>query len=422
MAAGAPNLDQSWGVRVPREWSGDIVAGQAGWYNAPGEAGLLRYWDGSVWTGHRQPIPAPQPPVPVVEPTPVVESVPSEPDWSMDQFEKQFHQPATPASDFSDPFGVTPGAFPTAPATSAIPVMPAADWTQPSPATSFGSPLPQAPVLEAQPLQESPLAFSPPPLAADHPGSLAAAPAPFAMPAAETPVEPVSLANAPAPAPEAPMAAPAFAMPATGNATFDRFVHVAEEFAESSQTRGVAEELGGAALAADGIVGFGRKRKSILAAVKGMGTGIVFIAIGLGLMFFAGQSSTPAAGQIKTVGIITNLNTSGGACDPTARFAGQGGSYQANAGISVSPCPFQLGEAVDVVYTASDPASTGHIAVPNAISQYFFLIPILGGIVFIASLITFIVRAGSIVGGIALIRDGNKRRRRSTATAPTQAQ
>ena len=40
------------------------MATQAGWYNAPGEPGLLRYWSGEAWTEHRQPVPAS---VPVVE-------------------------------------------------------------------------------------------------------------------------------------------------------------------------------------------------------------------------------------------------------------------------------------------------------------------------------------------------------------------
>jgi hypothetical protein len=46
------------------------MAAQAGWYESPGEPGMLRYWNGEAWTDHRQPKPASAPPVavPVLEP------------------------------------------------------------------------------------------------------------------------------------------------------------------------------------------------------------------------------------------------------------------------------------------------------------------------------------------------------------------
>jgi hypothetical protein len=80
---------------------------QAGWYSAPGEPGMLRYFNGERWTDHRQPAPeaesaplAVSPTVPTEARTPVAslpELRPSSPSVmtfaiSMDEYEKQFEQ------------------------------------------------------------------------------------------------------------------------------------------------------------------------------------------------------------------------------------------------------------------------------------------------------------------------------------------
>jgi hypothetical protein len=70
---------------------------------------------------------------------------------------------------------------------------------------------------------------------------------------------------------------------------------------------------------------------------------------------------------------------------------------------------------VDIFYSPADPGTDGHIVIGSGISQYAWAIPLLGALLFIGSLVTFIVRAGSIAGGIALVRDGNKRSKRTAA-------
>ncbi|HEY4270276.1 MAG TPA: DUF2510 domain-containing protein [Galbitalea sp.] len=44
---------------------------QAGWYNAPSEQGFVRFWNGTAWTEHRQPLPQPVPEVPAIPVVPV---------------------------------------------------------------------------------------------------------------------------------------------------------------------------------------------------------------------------------------------------------------------------------------------------------------------------------------------------------------
>ena len=99
---------------------------QAGWYSAPGEAGMLRYFNGERWTDHRQPAPEPEPAPFAAQATAATEARASFADLpelrqtssslvtsaiSMDEYEKQFEQLARaqfalePATSFA-PLGV----------------------------------------------------------------------------------------------------------------------------------------------------------------------------------------------------------------------------------------------------------------------------------------------------------------------------
>jgi hypothetical protein len=92
-----------------------------------------------------------------------------------------------------------------------------------------------------------------------------------------------------------------------------------------------------------------------------------------------------------------------------ARFAVDGTSYTARSRAGISPCPVGLGQNVDIVYSAKDPASTARVQIGTSLAQFAWLIPVLGGLLFLASLFTFVVRAGSVAAGIALVRDGRRR-------------
>lgn len=182
--------------------------------------------------------------------------------------------------------------------------------------------------------------------------------------------------------------------------------------AQSPHTEGLGEELGGAALAADGLIGFGRNRTGIFGALKGIGTGFVIVVLGLAIMAFMGANNTAKAGEVTGTGIVTSLgSTSGNSCTPVARFAVAGKSYTADSSIGILPCPVGLGQSVNVIYSSADPASDARVEMGTSVTQFLWLVPVLGGVVFLSSLFTFIVRAGSIAGGIALVRDGRKRRK-----------
>ena len=75
-------LDWMSSVGTPGDFRGDSIVPQAGWYLAPEEQGVLRWWDGAGWTADRQPVPESVPvpvPVPVSVPEPPAPAAPAAP-------------------------------------------------------------------------------------------------------------------------------------------------------------------------------------------------------------------------------------------------------------------------------------------------------------------------------------------------------
>ena len=305
------------------------MAGQAGWYKAPGEDGMLRYWNGTSWTDHRQPVPAT--PQPVVAAIPFVDAVPSAD--PMAEYERQFESTMdTRAMIDQLSFVLDQRQFD---ASSASPA-PHNDAGAPFAASSLGQLAPT--VLATGPTALTPTA-TPPALAPASASAVIAAD----LPEVTTPA-----------APDA-------------------------------------------------------QRKRLLAAVRGMWIGVAIVVIGLVVMGLVSANIFTGAGEAKASGIVTSLgSTANNACAPIARFAVTGKSYTAGAA-AVSPCPVGLGQTVDIIYSAADPAADAHIAIGTGLTQYLGVIPLLGVFLLASSIGLFTVRAGSIAGGIAVIRDGKKR-------------
>ncbi|MDQ1552392.1 MAG: hypothetical protein QOD50_1814, partial [Actinomycetota bacterium] len=159
----------------------------------------------------------------------------------------------------------------------------------------------------------------------------------------------------------------------------------------------------------------GPNRKAVVSSVRSIGIAILIILIGVGAMAFFSAQNLAGPGEAKTIGIVTSFgSTSGDSCSPIARFAVKGKSFTASSNTAISPCPVGLGQDVDVIYSAADPATAAHIQLGSSFAQYLWLIPLGGVLFFLASLIAFIVRAGSIPAGIAVIRDGGKRSKKAT--------
>jgi Protein of unknown function (DUF2510) len=311
------------------------MAGQAGWYRAPGEDGMLRYWNGTSWTAHRQPVPAT--PQPVAAAIPLLDAVPNAD--PMAEYERQFESTMdTRAMIDQLSFVLDQRQFD---ASSASPA-PHNDAGTPFAASSLGQLAPT--VLATGPTALTPSATPPALTPAPAPAVIAAD-----LPEVTTPV-----------APDA-------------------------------------------------------QRKRLLVAVRGMWIGVAIVVIGLVVMGLVSANIFTGAGEAKASGIVTSLgSTANNACAPIARFAVTGKSYTAGAA-AVSPCPVGLGQTVDIFYSAADPAADAHIAIGTGLTQYLGVIPLLGVFLLASSIGLFTVRAGSIAGGIAVIRDGKKRSKKPVA-------
>lgn len=351
------------------------MAGQAGWYRAPGEEGQLRYWNGATWTDHRQPDPAAAPPEP-----PRLHAVDPDP---MAEYERQFANP------LASTFDLPRLDFDQRPFEASTPI---ADSIASAP-TPAPQPLyrPQAP-LPASPAPAREFAGAP----TSVPRSFAPRPAPADLP----PLGPIALGPALAVGPTPTIAEPV--------SEFEQVLGESQTIAEAPKAPAHRDPL---AIAAPALtaVGIAPNRKAVLAAARGMGIAILVILIGIGAMAFFTAQSLAGPGEIKTAGIVTSLGlSSGDSCTPIARFAVKGKSFTANVNTAITPCPVGLGQDVDVIYTAADPASAARIQLGSSLTQFLWLIPLLGSLFFLASLTTFVVRAGSIVGGIRLVRDGGR--------------
>ncbi|MDC7121975.1 DUF2510 domain-containing protein [Cellulomonas fimi] len=330
------------------------MSARAGWYAVPAEPGTMRYWDGSAWTEHRQPLPPSADSVPIPAPTPAA-TVPARP------------APATA------PVFATGASVGTASA-----------WTPTPPSTGLSSTYPGATV--AVPQQGRPAGY-----VAPDPSTSGGAPLTTLPPGFNGPTGPVAVVP-----------------PQLAGVAADLWA-TASRYAASEQGRSTGTAAVGGAMVADGIVGFGRNREGIGGAVKMMLFGLVFLAIGMlvvkPLVIDAG---TVGAGEAKTAGTVTARNESRDddgdrLCSPDATYTVGGTTYTASAGFRSSSCP-SVGGSIDVIYDVAHPAD-GRIA-PDATSRLLgWVFPLVGLLFFLVGLWTTIVRAGQIgVGGALLLR------------------
>lgn len=161
-----------------------------------------------------------------------------------------------------------------------------------------------------------------------------------------------------------------------------------------------------ASTATAGVERIRRNRKRMMGPVRTMVVGLLFILVGVALIFISTAQNNPPSGELKANGIITSLGSPNVGCSPIARFAAVGGSYTTAPGAAISPCPVGLGQSVNVFYSRTHPGTTGTISSPSSISTLDWAVTGIGVLLLIGSGVLFIARAGSVSRGVAVIRDG----------------
>lgn len=180
---------------------------------------------------------------------------------------------------------------------------------------------------------------------------------------------------------------------------------IADKYRTDPHVWGRTKQVAGGLLVADGLVGLenpldGKKtRPGILGSLLPLIFGLVFVVVGF--MIIGGAPETDA----ETAGQITHVGRGGDTCSLTASYQVNGQTYTASSfGSSSGNCNRYIGEQVTVEYQSAHP-EIGNIKGGKAL---VWLFPLLGGIVFLAGLGTFLIRLASIVGGAFLFFSGRK--------------
>ena len=174
----------------------------------------------------------------------------------------------------------------------------------------------------------------------------------------------------------------------------------------------------GAALAAEGAIGLGGKRKGF----NGLGK---FFIIGFSLLllssigFFTGiADSLDGKTRVETMGTVTNIQSDDyNKCIPTAEFE-VNGTTVATKGAEFEKCVWQVGDPIKVSYddkTNGANAEIGDATTPGETILGSIVIALVGLFVAGIGFVKLVVRAGSVAGGFLLFRQGLKLGKKATA-------
>ena len=167
----------------------------------------------------------------------------------------------------------------------------------------------------------------------------------------------------------------------------------------------------GGVLIADGLVGLenpfdGKKtRPGILGSLIGIIFGVPFLFIGLFIAGTGADTDSVTTGTVSQLS-VSNSGDSGPTCTITATYKVDGKEYVKTAAISSSgDCSKSVGTPVEVKYNSANPAE----AEVGPSSFWFGLIFVGAGLlVMVTGILTFLIRAASIIFGIMIYRSGSK--------------
>jgi hypothetical protein len=158
------------------------------------------------------------------------------------------------------------------------------------------------------------------------------------------------------------------------------------EFAEAGQ------RVASAAREAQDNARMQPKSTALKGAVKGMVVGLVMIALGVALVLFFSAQSRVGPGEATTQGSVVDHSGIGNSCVPVVGFQVGGQSYRALEGSGGNCGSDIIGEPVDVIYSVANPSQTGRYDFGSPVESFDVVLPLLGVVVFLSGLVTFIRR------------------------------
>jgi hypothetical protein len=99
-------------------------------------------------------------------------------------------------------------------------------------------------------------------------------------------------------------------------------------------------------------------------AISGIIFGLVFIAISTFIFQMVDSSTATPAGATTIAGRVTSLDMNNGMCSPVAGFVVDGEPHSARSNTSQQPCPWSVGDPVDVSYTPGSVDATARVQEP----------------------------------------------------------
>jgi Protein of unknown function (DUF2510) len=134
------------------------------------------------------------------------------------------------------------------------------------------------------------------------------------------------------------------------------------------------------------------RSSALKGAVKGMVVGLVIVLLGVALVLFFSAQNTVGAGETKTEGSVSAHQGIGSECKPIVEFQAGGQTYTASSGVGGTCASDIVGEEVDVIYSVANPSTSGRYDFGNPVESFDILVPLLGVVVFVLSLATFVMR------------------------------
>lgn len=168
----------------------------------------------------------------------------------------------------------------------------------------------------------------------------------------------------------------------------------------------------GAAVTAGGAASLIRNDAIRRNASKAFLIGVVIFVLGVFGVFLGFSQMIGGPTEVTTSGNVTKIQSKFlGDCIPTVEFLVQGQAHTTRPN-EFTDCIWEVGDSVAVTYDVSSGGTIARLGTStSAVSSipYSFLMMVSGVIVAAWALIPIAIRAGSIVGGIYLIRQGLRR-------------
>lgn len=179
-----------------------------------------------------------------------------------------------------------------------------------------------------------------------------------------------------------------------------------------------AQQAVGGLLILDGFIGidnpFGEKKRSgIFGSLIGVVIGLVFVfgtgfignLFGINKLTATTTATVVRVSQPSTTNSTNNGSNSGGSCTAQAKYTVDGKEYtQTSSSGSSSACSLTVGQTIQINYDPNSPGSWAYDL--STVKTVLKVFPIVGAIVAVTSLVTFVIRLLSIIFGWKLLKSG----------------